>query len=417
MGSSILFVSLGSWGDVAPVLSIARELRPLGVDARLGVATDYVQGVEDAGFEAIDLGVDMASVMVGDIGQAWVGESSRGQQATVAATRRLFAEIGPPAISAMAAAVRSGEMVVSGVMTFPLGAALAEIGSSRHVQLLFLPLSATRSPGATAFPITPWPSALNRWSADLAQASIEKNNRDWTDQIRTTLGLRSWTKANYLAALQSTPVLYGVSPQFLPPPPDWPGQVTVSGHLLDEDEQHPPDGLPEFLAEHPSSIFVGFGSLGGSLTVRDWDVITEAVELAGTPAVIAGHPRPAAIGSHSRTVFTVGQVSHTWLFRRLVGVVHHAGAGTAQRATLSGVPSVAVPLVGDQPYWARRLAALRVAPEPVPYSRLNPRRLAGAIKAMVTNPEYSRQAQRISRAMSDENGPTTAACFLQQVTQ
>ena len=46
-------------------------------------------------------------------------------------------------------------------------------------------------------------------------------------------------------------------------------------------------------------------------------------------------------------------------------VIHHGGAGTTHAAVAAGVPSVVIPHVGDQPYWAARLHRLGVAPSPL----------------------------------------------------
>ena len=44
----------------------------------------------------------------------------------------------------------------------------------------------------------------------------------------------------------------------------------------------------------------------------------------------------------------------------MAAVVHHGGAGTTTTAARAGAPQVVVPQIGDQPYWAGRVAELGI---------------------------------------------------------
>jgi UDP:flavonoid glycosyltransferase YjiC (YdhE family) len=90
--------------------------------------------------------------------------------------------------------------------------------------------------------------------------------------------------------------------------------------------------------------------------------------------------------------FAVGKVSHDWLFAQLAAVVHHGGSGTTHRAVLAGVPSMAVPVGYDQPYWGRRLAELGVGVPPIAYRKLSPARLASAIGQLTGDPGTAARA-------------------------
>lgn len=410
MPPSVLFVALGSRGDVGPALQVARAIRARGADARLAVGSDYVAQVEAAGFEAVDLGVAVGTLLADAAGQRWA--QAQGRRETTEATTRLFAELVPRAAEAVVAAVRPGETIVSGIMTFALGAALAEAYGNPHVQLLFMPLTRTREAGATAFPVLPGASALNRWSGGLAQRFTERTGRSWSAEVRAGLGLAPWSPDDHLAALARTPVLYGVSPQFVVPAHDWPAHVRVSGHLLGNEEPVVPRGLPEFLAAHRGVVYVGLGSFSDTIFARDWPAVRDALALGGWPAVVATGTTAMGLADATTPVFPVTGVSHAWLFQRLAGVVHHAGAGTTQRATRAGVPSVTVPVVGDQPYWARRIKALGLGPRPLPHARLTAERLAARIEEMLTDGQLAHRARELAHAMSVEDGPARAAEFV-----
>jgi UDP:flavonoid glycosyltransferase YjiC (YdhE family) len=103
-------------------------------------------------------------------------------------------------------------------------------------------------------------------------------------------------------------------------------------------------------------------------------------------------------------VLTIGQTPYDWLFPRMAAVVHHAGAGTVGAALRAGVPTFAVPVIIDQPFWAGRIAALGVGPPPIPFWRLSKERLAAAISAAVSDPGYRERAKTVSAAVNQEDG-------------
>ncbi|MEV3984534.1 nucleotide disphospho-sugar-binding domain-containing protein [Nonomuraea sp. NPDC049758] len=109
-------------------------------------------------------------------------------------------------------------------------------------------------------------------------------------------------------------------------------------------------------------------------------------------------------GPVSDDVLAIGDVPHDWLFPQLAAVAHHCGAGTTASGVRAGVPTVAVPVMNDQPFWASRLTALGVAPAAIPFRRLTPARLAAALTTAATDPAYRQRAQALSAHVSAEDG-------------
>jgi UDP:flavonoid glycosyltransferase YjiC (YdhE family) len=141
----------------------------------------------------------------------------------------------------------------------------------------------------------------------------------------------------------------------------------------------------------------------------DLDMARRALALAGRPGIIAGLDERGLLPGPGIPVFAVGEVSHDWLFPQVAAVVHHGGSGTTHRSVRAGVPSMAVPVGFDQPYWGRRLAELGVGVPPVPYRKLSPARLASAIRRLTGDPEIATRAKKLSAVLSAENGPSAAA--------
>jgi UDP:flavonoid glycosyltransferase YjiC (YdhE family) len=104
-----------------------------------------------------------------------------------------------------------------------------------------------------------------------------------------------------------------------------------------------------------------------------------------------------------RNFFVVDHVPHAWLFPRVSMVMHHCGAGTTHTAARAGVPSVPLPLGGDQTHWANRLASAGVAAKYISRKQLDVRALQKMI-AFAERDEVRERARTLGAAMSREDG-------------
>jgi sterol 3beta-glucosyltransferase/vancomycin aglycone glucosyltransferase len=110
-------------------------------------------------------------------------------------------------------------------------------------------------------------------------------------------------------------------------------------------------------------------------------------------------------GSHLATgrdgdVLMIGRVSHAALFPHCAAAVHHGGAGTTHTALAAGVPSIVVPHVADQFFWADELERIGVALKPVPRRSLSVDRLADRIRASTSNLGLRQRARDLGVADS-----------------
>jgi sterol 3beta-glucosyltransferase len=406
--SAVLLLAVDSWGGVASMITLAEAMRGLGVNARIAAYSDYGGKVRAAGFGFIDLGVSVAGYWAEQNAQrpGWARSPLR----TWTALRSGLKDTAMAVVSSVADAVEPGEAIVSGTLTVGTATGIAGLRGGRVVAVNPAPMTPSRLPEASLSPVTRRPSLLNEWVGRFGARVAEWLYRPSVSAGREALGLPPWTARDYLAAVNRTPTIYGVSPALMPADPAWPVHVTVTGHLLRADREPViPEGLPEFLAGHPGAVYLGFGSMGNAMRQSDLNVACRALAMAGRPGLIAGLAERGELPGTGTPVFAVGEVSHDWLFPQLAAVVHHGGSGTTHRAVLAGVPSMAVPVGYDQPYWGRRLAELGVGVPPIPYRKLTPARLASAIRHLTQDPEIAARAKQLGAVLSAENGPSAAA--------
>jgi sterol 3beta-glucosyltransferase len=163
-------------------------------------------------------------------------------------------------------------------------------------------------------------------------------------------------------------------------------------------------------------LIVTVGSRGD---VAPFTGLGTALQAAGRRVVIAGYEMFAGLAKAdpaSSDAIVIGEVPHDWLFPRMAAVIHHAGAGTAAAGLRAGVPAVSVPMIGDQPFWAARLAALGTGPRPIRYKRLSAQALAAAIRDAITRPSYRAQAQALASRLASEDGTAPVVNALTRLT-
>jgi UDP:flavonoid glycosyltransferase YjiC (YdhE family) len=211
------------------------------------------------------------------------------------------------------------------------------------------------------------------------------------------------------------PISHGFSSAIVPRPADWPDNVEVAGYWWSARPPgwQPSQDLTDFLAAGPAPVFVGFGSMGVGAGERLGPLITEAIGAAGVRAVVqAGWAELSVLGD---SVFPIGDAPHEWLLPRMAAAVHHAGAGTTAAALRAGLPSVAVPVMADQPFWAGRVHDLGAGPDPVPFANLSPERLATAIRAALDEPRYHQRATELAQLLGKEDGAAAVLTRLEQL--
>jgi vancomycin aglycone glucosyltransferase len=64
----------------------------------------------------------------------------------------------------------------------------------------------------------------------------------------------------------------------------------------------------------------------------------------------------------------------------MAAVIHHGGAGTTTQAARAGVPQIVIPHILDQFYWASRVSALRLGPDPLRLHALTPDALTARLR-------------------------------------
>ncbi len=230
-------------------------------------------------------------------------------------------------------------------------------------------------------------------------------------ELRAELGLPQLGSRQAIFGQQDAdhwPIFHGFSPSVVPRPADWRKGLEIVGYWWPTSPAawHPPAALQDFLDAGPPPVFIGIGSMEPSDASRLGGLAAAAGQQTGTRVVIqnAAAAGVSEAGPPLGDSMAIGEAPHDWLFPRMAAVIHHAGAGTAAAGLRAGVPAVSLPMLGDQPFWAARLAALGTGPQPIPYKRLSTPALTAAIREITTRPSFRDRAQAMAARLAREDG-------------
>ena len=207
--------------------------------------------------------------------------------------------------------------------------------------------------------------------------------------------------------------LVACSPSIIRVAPDLPTGTMVTGAWIDPSRPEPlPDALEAFLTDGPAPVVITFGSMRG-LPGAELRAAVDRLLASGLRVVVQAE---LGDGPASPGLLRAEAVDHRALFGRAALVVHHGGAGTTHAVAAAGVPSLVVPHVGDQRFWADRLHRLGVAPPPVKLDGLAAAGLAEAIRAAAADRAIGEAARALARRVRAEDGVGATIALLERVT-
>lgn len=407
----ITVMTVGSRGDVQPLLALARGLQAAGHTVRFATHEVFEGFVRENG---LDFAVMPANPFIGM--NAGVGTAE--QQATGAGAgeqpfKERFAWSLEQWMAGGLEASRDAEAIVFSQLCF-VGHDVAEKLGVPSFRVNFGPLTPTR-----AFPTIYQRLPLRLGGTYNWLTHIMERQLFWQGARRVINRARAkilelpplpfWGPYGRMER-ERHPVLYPYSAHVIPKPPDWGDWVHVTGFWFLEGpaDWQPPVELAQFLESGPPPVFLGLGSIGNSGPVRVTKALLSALARAGQRTVVMPGKVDLSDAELPKETCIIGPTSYEWLFPRMAAVICHGGPGTISYALRAGVPTLAVPFFGEQFFWSRRVAEIGAGAAPVPYNRMTVERGLEAIRALTGDGEMRRRAAALGQAIQAEDGVARA---------
>jgi sterol 3beta-glucosyltransferase len=403
--------TLGTRGDVEPYLALAAALQQAGHEALLVAPAQFAADAQQRAIPFASLPAEFLELLQDPEFAVLLAAGKMGWRSM----RALLARYRPIMQAVLAAELAAADAFRPDVfVNHPKALGAPRIAAQRGRPSVlasplpgFTPTSAFPSPVVPFRTLGPLNAVSHALTARAASLLFRRRLREWQVQAFGNEGKRG---------IRPDGTLYAYSAHVVPVPPEWRGQrVLVSGYWFLEPAGWSPDaGLRAFLEAGPAPVYVGFGSM----PLPDPDGLTRAVldalDSCGHRAVLAAGWGGLGRGTLPAHVHRLDQAPHSWLFPRMAAIVHHGGAGTTAAALRAGRPSVICPFFGDQPFWARRVAALGAGSEPLPMRAFSAAALAGRLRH-AARPEMVRRSQELSARIQAERGLDEAVHFIERV--
>lgn len=348
----VLLSTIGSRGDVQPLVALGVALRDLGQEVRLCVPPDFRDWIESLGMPVTPIGPELGSTGKARPAAALPTPEQRRQmmEGTVA-----------DQFETITAAARGCDVIVGATALQIAAPSVAEKLGIPYVFAAYcpnvLPSPHHAPPVLGLLGDRPAPAAAD--CRDLWDQDARRWNEMWGSLLnshRASLGLAPIEDVRGYV-LTGRPWL--AADPTLAPWPDSAGLAVFQpgAWILADDRPLSPE-LEAFLDEGEPPVYFGFGSMRAAEDLSR--VMIDSARALGRRAIVSRGWAGLSLVDGEPDCLAVGEVNQQALFPRVAAVVHHGGAGTTTVAARAGSPQVVIPQMYDQHYWSRRVHDLGI---------------------------------------------------------
>ena len=426
----IVLATLGSLGDLHPMLALGLELMRRGHSVVIASSSYYRKRIEELGFGFHPLRPDWDPT-----DQALIARCEDIRRGPEVLLRELVLPHLRDVYEDLSEAVASADLMLAGelVLAAPL---VAEKLSLSWASVTLSPTSffsaydpslLVNIPSVYRLRTAgPW---VNRTILNLGKVV----SRHWwkpVRQLRRELGLRVQCDPIFRDKFAPELVLALFSSVLAQPQPDWPPQTVQPGFVFYDGQGGSKPGISDtgtsnqdvaalnhFLDSGAAPIVFTQGSTAVHNAGSFYETSAAAAQALGRRAVLIGVKDSGAKDlPHDFTgrLLSVPYVNYADVFPRAAAIVHQGGSGTTGQALRAGKPQLIVPYGWDQPDNGERVARLR-AGLCLARTSYTPEAAAASLQRVLDSPEFGYHAARAAEQIRGEEALTCACDTIERV--
>lgn len=393
----VLLSTIGSRGDVQPLVALAVQLKALRQEVCVCAPPDFCDWIDGLGISFTPVGPELSST----------GKASPSAAPPTPEQRRQMAEASvTDQFEAVTAAAQGCDVIVAGGYLVVAARTVAEQMAIRYVWAGYCPIAlpsphhapsvyrtlGDRPANGTVDNRTLWARETHRYNifADPLNSHRASAGLVAIDDVRSHMV----TNKPWLA----------VDPTLAPWPEPADPNVVQTGAWVLPDERPLSAELEAFLEAGEPPVYFGFGSIRAPEDISK--NMIQAARALGRRAIVLRGWADLSLLDDRPDCLSIGEVNHQALFERIAAAVHHGGAGTTTAATQAGVPQVVIPQLFDQHYWAQRIHDLGIGtahPPVVPTTDSLTTALSHALQ-----PDVAARARSIAAAVRTDGAQAAA---------
>lgn len=400
----VLLSTIGSRGDIQPLLALGLQLRKHGQDVHLCVPPDFCSWIEGLGLPVTPIGPELRSIgtvkpMTAPPSPEQRRQMMEGTVATQFETITAAAQGCDLMVGATALQVAAPSIAEKmGIPYFFAAYCPAVLPSPHHAPPILAMLGdkpTSTMPDYSEF----WEQDAQRWNdqwGSILNPYREKLGLGPVSDVRSHI----FTDQPWLAS----------DPMLGPWPDPADESVFQTGAWILPDERPLSPELETFIEAGEPPIYFGLGSMGWSQDLSQ--VMVQTARALRHRAIISrgdlGRPSLASLSpmDNEPDCLIIGEANLQALFKRVAAVVHHGGAGTTTLAALAGAPQVIIPQRYDQHYWAGRVHQLGIGTAHAPGTPTTDSLTSALQQAL--QPNVATRARSISIAVRSDGAQVAA---------
>ncbi len=345
----ILIITVGSYGDVLPLVGLGRELRARGHTITFFTNGHFSNLVQQAGLGFVPMGSAVEYDEVANHPDLW--HPHKGWRVIM---KRMMAGPLQEFYHLVCSHIEAGNtLLVSSTLGF-VARLVQETHHVPNVTVHFSPgvfHSAHQAPRMPGLPLPNWlPVALKNgvWKF-IDHLVIDPILKPTLNQFRRELGLPPVSRI-FHTWLHSPDLVLGLFPEwFATPQPDWPPSTVLTGFPMYDDaiDANLPITIQAFLETHPRPFIFTPGS-ANKHGKRFFLEAAKACQLMNRPGIfLTRYPEQLPQPLPSRIAhFSYAPLSQ--LLPHSAALIHHGGIGTCSQALRAGIPQLIQPYAFDQ---------------------------------------------------------------------
>lgn len=346
----VLLSTIGSRGDVQPLVALALELRSLGQHVGICAPPDFKDWIEGLRLDVTPIGPELRKLTASS-------PATAGSQLTPERRRQLIEDTVATQFETITKAAQGCDLIVGATA---LQVAAPSVAEKLRIPYVFAAYCPTVIPSPHHAPIPlPGRSASSTDNRELWANDAEQWNATWGSSLNSQRAASGLPRVDDVRGYVLTSSPWLAADPTLGPWPVTPGDdVVQAGAWIVRDARPLAPEVEAFIVDGEPPVYFGFGSSRAAEGLSR--AMIESARALGRRALVSrGWADLAPIDGESDCL-TIGEVNQQALFPRVAAVVHHGGAGTTTAAALAGAPQVVIPQGYDQPYWARRVQELGI---------------------------------------------------------
>lgn len=407
----------GSNGDIRPMIALANDLQNVGHAVTLVVSSldnrSYAEQCDqfNIGYQQIP---DRFDFDLQDFAQQTF--KMNGAQWLIALLENAFFPYEDLIYSTAKQLVEENDLVIGHHFLYPLKlAALKQSVPHVSVTLCHAAISSTSQP---PFRFPNLGKSINTFQWRLFNGLFDLLLKKKLTRLWNNEGMPAINQVLPQLLTSDTLNLVAVDPEFCPTHNEWSPQHHACGffNLPQTDyDWSIPTLLQDFLNAGDPPVYMTFGSLQQAVPEWSMDLFLKAVRLSGCRAIIQTSSSQYPENTQQNNVYFIGRHPHQALFEHCAAVVHHGGAGITHTATLCGLPSIVIPFMDEQLFWACTLQQRFCAPKPLPAKKATAKQLASRLKTVLSDSRYKETADKLGKQIKNRNGVSHAVALIENL--